>query len=423
MKKKNRIQIYSLLVIMGFLLTLGNSCKKSDDPAPSGEQTVNFGALLDLTVYNPENGLATKAAIQFALEDLNRYAAAAGRDVTFTCTFADTKMDTTVAMNLLKNMYEQGTSMFVAGPSSSSELKALMPFVNQNPLVVINSSSTAVGINYAGSHIFRIIADDNFQARAMIKAAVTEGVKAIIPVMRNDIWGNSLLQGFTSGFLAESGFIYPGATYDPSETSFTSLANTINTQVTQAIATYGAENVAILALTYSEISAIMTAAMPFETLGLVKWYGCDGNAQLKSVISDNTIAAFAVKTGFMSPFIAIGSAWAAPDFAEQLSSKIVSTTGVVPGAFALSAYDATYIMGLAFLEVGSANMDRITEIIPLVCNSYAQMGISRKLNANNDLHEADYLFWKVFSGQDGYYWDKFATYMNVTDAFVYRWPQ
>ena len=423
MKKKNRIRIYSLLVIMGFLLTLGNSCKKSDDPAAPGAQTVNFGALLDLTVNDPENGLATKAAIQFALEDLNSYAAAAGRDVTFTSTFADTKMDTTVAMNLLKNMYEQGTSMFVGGPFSSSELKALMPFVNQNPLVVINSTSTAVGINYAGSHIFRIIADDSFQARALIKAAVTEGVKAIIPVMRNDIWGNSLLQGFTSGFLAEGGFIYPGATYATSETSFTSLANTINSQVTQAIATYGAENVAILALTYGEITGIMTAAIPFETLGLVKWYGCDGNAQLKTVISDNTIAAFAVKTGFMSPFMAIGSAWAAPDFAEQLSSKIVSQTGVVPGAFALSAYDATYIMGLAFLEVGSADMARITEIIPLVCNSYAQMGISRKLNANNDLNEADYLFWKVFSGPDGYSWDKFATYMNVTDAFVYRWPQ
>ena len=87
----------------------------------------------------------------------------------------------------------------------------------------------------------------------------------------------------------------------------------------------------------------------------------------------------------------------------------------------LDAYNATCISCLAFLEVGSADMGRITEMIPLVCNSYAQMGISRKLNANNDLNEADYLFWKVFKGQNGYYWDKFATYMNVTDAFVYRW--
>ncbi|MCX6278449.1 MAG: ABC transporter substrate-binding protein [Bacteroidetes bacterium] len=420
MTKPNRIRNPSLLVIMGFLLTLAFSCKKSEDPAPSGIQTVNFGALLDLTVYNPENGLATKAAIQFALDDLNSYAATAGRNVKFTCSFADTKMDTNEAKNLMKSMYSQGTSMFVASPFSSSELKALTPFANQNPIAVINASSTAVGMNHAGSHIFRILTDDSFQSKALIRAAVTEGVKAIIPVVRNDIWGNSLLQGFSTGFSAEGGYIYPGAAYDPSETSFTSLANTINLQVAQAIAAYGANNVAVLALTYGEITGIMTSAIPFEALGLVKWYGCDGNAQLKTVISENTLAAFALKTNFMSPMIGIGTAFYTPVFAELLSSKIALLTGVVPGAFALSAYDATYIMGLAFLNVGSADMGRITEMIPLVCNSYAQMGISRRLNANNDLSQADYIFWKALSGQDGYYWDQFATYIYATDKFKYR---
>ena len=53
-------------------------------------------------------------------------------------------------------------------------------------------------------------------------------------------------------------------------------------------------------------------------------------------------------------------------------------------------------MGLAFLEVGSADMAKITAMIPLVCNNYAQMGIPRRLNANGDLAMADYVFWKVF---------------------------
>ena len=423
MKKQNRIRIYTFMVILGFLFALTYSCKKSEDPSPPVAQKVNFGALLDLTVYNPDNGLATQAAIQFALEDLNRYAAAAGRNVTFTCSFADTKMDTTVALNLMKGMVAQGTSMFVASPYSSTELKALMPYVNQNPLVVINASSTSVGLNHAGSHIFRIVADDNFQAKALIRAAITEGVKAVIPIVRNDIWGNSLLQAFATGYLAEGGFVYPGAAYDPSESSFTALANTVNEQVNQAKATYGAENVRVLALTYGEITGIMTAAMPFESLGMVKWYGCDGNAQLSSVTSDDGCASFAVKTGFMSPMTAIGSAWATPLFTQLLSSKIALQTGVVPGVFALSAYDATFIMGLAFLEVGSADMAKITGMIPMVCRSYAQMGISRRLNTNNDLYQADYIFWNVMSGPNGYSWDMFATYMYTLNTFVYRWPQ
>ena len=332
-------------------------------------------------------------------------------------------MDTTVALNLMKGMVAQGTSMFVASPYSSTELKALMPYVNQNPLVVINASSTSVGLNHAGSHIFRIVADDNFQAKALIRAAITEGVKAVIPIVRNDIWGNSLLQAFATGYLAEGGFVYPGAAYDPSESSFTALANTVNEQVNQAKATYGAENVRVLALTYGEITGIMTAAMPFESLGMVKWYGCDGNAQLSSVTSDDGCASFAVKTGFMSPMTAIGSAWATPLFTQLLSSKIALQTGVVPGVFALSAYDATFIMGLAFLEVGSADMGKITGMIPMVCRSYAQMGISRRLNTNNDLYQADYIFWNVMSGPNGYSWDMFATYMYTLNTFVYRWPQ
>jgi len=420
---QNKKLIHSFVVLLGLLVILISGCKKSEDPPPSGGQTVNFGALLDLTVYNPQNGLATQAAIGFALEDLNRYAATAGRDVKFTCSFADTRLDTTEAKNQLKNMFDKGITMFVASPFTSGELKAITPFVNQNPVVVINSTSTAIGLNHAGSHIFRIITDDSFQAQALISAAITEGVKAIIPVVRNDVWGNSLAQVFKSGFLQKGGFVYPGATYSPSETLFTSLANTIQSQVNEAIATYGASKVAVLALTYSEITGIFSAASQYESLGLVKWYGCDGNAQLDGIISDNNHAAFAVKTNFMSPMNGIGNAWTTPLFTEQLSSKIALQTGVIPSVFALSAYDAAYIMGLAFLEVGSADMAKITAMIPLVCNNYAQMGISRRLNADNDLEKADYIFWKALHNQNGYYWDKFATYWYDSNNFDYRWPQ
>ena len=422
MEKLNKIRNWAFLLSLGFALTLPYGCKKSDDPAPTEVQTVNFGVLLDMTVSDPETGAASKAAIEFALSDLNSYAAAAGRNIRFTGTLADTRMDTTLAKGLLREMYSLGITMFVAGPSSSGELSAMAPFVEQNPVVVINTNSTSIGLNHAGSHIFRIITDDSCQAKAMIREAVAEGKKAIIPVVRNDIWGNSLVHAFTKGFLAEGGFVYPGATYGPAESSFTSLANTVNAQVTQAIATYGADKVAVLALTLGEIAGIMTAAAPLASAGLVKWYGCDGNVQLNTVTSDNTLAGFAFKTGFIAPIMGIGDAWSTPEFAALLSSKIALKTGFVPNVYALSAYDATYIMGLAYLVVGSADMTRITAMIPQICSNYDQMGLSRRLNASNDLNQADYIFWKVMHGPTGYYWDKFAQYMCMTDRFILRWP-
>ncbi|MCX6279444.1 MAG: ABC transporter substrate-binding protein [Bacteroidetes bacterium] len=422
MKKQIKNWMYPFIISMGFVLILANGCKKSEDPLPAGGQTINFGALLDLTVNNPQNGLATKAAIQFALEDLNAYAAIAGRNVTFTCSYADTKMDTSEAKNQMEIMYNKGVRMFLSGPYSSSELKAVMPFVKKNQCALINTSSSAIGLNYAGSNVFRLCPDDNNQAMALVSAAKAEGITAVIPIVRNDIWGNSLAEAFKTRFVAEGGFVYPGSIYATSETSFTSLASTIQSQVNQAVAAYGATKVAVLALTFSEIAGIFTAAIQYGELGSVKWYGCDGNASLDTLTSNVTLAAFALKTGFMSPIMGIGNAWTTPDFTMRLSEKIALQTGIVPDVTALSAYDATFIMGMAELQVGNTDMNKIIAMIPQVCDFYDKMGIERRLNVNGDQAKADYVFWKVMHPENVYYWDKFATYWADEDQFEYRWP-
>ena len=423
MKKKIKNWTYPFIVAMGLVFILTNGCKKTEDPIPVGVQNTNFGALLDLTVNNPQNGIATKAAIQFALEDLNTYAAIAGRNVTFTCSFADTKMDTTEAKTQMANMYAKGIRMFVGGPYSSTELKAVMPFVKQNQCALINTSSSAIGLNQGGTNVFRLCPDDINQAMALVSASKTEGITAVIPIVRNDIWGNSLAEAFKTRFVEEGGFVYPGSGYSPSETSFADLAGTIRSQVNEAVAGYGAEKVAVLALTFGEIAGIFTAAIQYEDLGLVKWYGCDGNVCLDTLTSNVTLAAFALKTGFMSPIMGIGNAWTMPDFTMQLSAKIALQTGIVPSVTALSAYDATFIMGLAVLQVGNTSMDKITAMIPQICDLYDKMGIERRLNANGDLEKADYVFWKVLDNENGYYWDKFATFWVDENQFEYRWPQ
>ncbi len=419
MKNLKRIAwFYSRIAVVALALTGLQSCNKDDEPSPISGETVNLGALINLSVDNINNGIATQAAIEFALDDLNTYAATAGRNVTFKCTYADTRMDTLEAKKQVESLYSQGISMFVAGPYSSSELTAIAPFVGTNPIALINSNSTSIGLNHAGSHIYRIITEDSFQAKGLIRAAFTQGVQVIIPIVRNDVWGNSLLNAFKTGFLAEGGVVYSGAAYNPSETSFAAVAQTVNSQVSEAIATYGASKVAVLALTFNEITGIMTAASPMESLGAVQWFGCDANAQLESMITDNTIAEFAIKTDFMAPIMGIGWTLYTPPFTELLSSRITLETGIIPDVYALSAYDATFIMGLTYLQVGKRDMEKINDMIPLVCNTYDKMGISRQLNANGDLLQANYIFWKVSRSDNGYYWSRFATYWYDIDVFA-----
>ena len=414
----NAVRLFGFRIFTVFFLCLTllfSGCRGSDSSATADRATVNFGALLDLSA---ENVLATKAAIELAIEDLRTYAATAGRDVSFAVSYADTRMEATEAQNQLEGMYAQGIRMFVGGPYSSDELQAIAPFVNQNPVALINSNSTAIGLNHAGSHIYRIITDDIFQAKALVRVATTQGVKAIIPIVRDDVWGNSLLQTFTSRFVSEGGIVYPGAMYVPSESSFTALVNNVNTQVEEAIAAYGGANVAVMALTFNEITGIMTEASTLETMGSVKWYGCDGNSQLKDMIADPIIAEFSIKIEFMAPMMAIGWALYVPPFTTQLASKIYEQTAIVPDIYALSAYDATFIMGLAYLQVGSADMDKINAMIPLICRTYDQMGIPRQLNENNDLLQANYVLWKIRQNEHGYYWEGYATYWYDLDVFA-----
>jgi len=75
-------------------------------------------------------------------------------------------------------------------------------------------------------------------------------------------------------------------------------------------------------------------------------------------------------------------------------------------------------MGLAYLQVGSADMDKINAMIPLISSTYDQMGISRQLNANNDLLQANYIFWNILQNPNGYYWGGFATYWYDIDVFA-----
>lgn len=148
--KRTSMSVFSpLIMLIGFAVMITAGCSGTESSSP--RQTVKLGALLNLAA---EDGLATKAAIELALEDLNSYATTAGRNVFFTCSFADTRMDPAEAESQLKNMHQQGISMFVGGPYSSSELQAIAPFVKQNPIALINASSTAIGLNHAGSHPF-----------------------------------------------------------------------------------------------------------------------------------------------------------------------------------------------------------------------------------------------------------------------------
>ena len=122
-------------------------------------------------------------------------------------------------------------------------------------------------------YIFRFCPTDKLgQGPAIGRLMYYEGKRYIIPVTRNDAWGVGLEEATEKKFVDELGGTFlTGIRYDPEATSFTTEAADLATKVTDAIAAYGAANVAVLHISFEEVNTFMTEAIGHGVLDGIKW--------------------------------------------------------------------------------------------------------------------------------------------------------
>lgn len=411
-----RLKILSLTLLMVLVL----SCKKKDSNTIQENNTVMLGAILDLSGNYSEEGLTGKAAIELSIDSLNQRYASVGSSVRFACTFTDTHLDTVLTLTAARNMYNNGIRLLVAGPNNSAGLKAIQPFLDQNQMLAVTCFSSTPSLAIANDYIFRLITDDNMQGQALVKMMEYDSIIALIPIWREDTYGTGLYQTVKQKLLGQGGTVLAGISYKPEATNFQELIQQVAPQVTNAIATYGSSHVAVILISYQEAGDFLKAAASVNDLSHVKWYGCDANVQKTSVTSDSIAGSFARSIRFLAPIMGIGTAGNLPFTAQTLTDQIFTKTGLHPDAYALTAYDAVQIYGLAYDIVRSNNPQLMKIVIPSVCETYNYLGISRKLNTAGDLATANYIFWTVVRTPEGLVWDSYATYMADGDNILLR---
>jgi len=401
----------TILLFFALLFFMLVSCNKEDTPLPPASIEIKLGAILDLTGDYSEAGLSGKAAIELALENLNQRYASVGSPLWFSATYTDTHMDTNLTLKAAKAMYANGIRLLVAGPGNSTELKSIKSYLDANKMLAVTCFSSSPSLAIPDDYIFRLITDDNVQGQALVKMLEYDTIQVLIPIWREDTYGTGLYQTVKQKFEAQGGIVLPGISYSPGTSDYQEMIGQIASQAKAAIATFGASKVAVILISYQEAVDFLKSASEENDLSLVKWYGCDANVQKAALASDPIAAPFALKVRFLAPIMGIGTADQFPAPAQELSDQIYTKTGLHPDAYALSAYDAVQIYGLAFDLVQSYDATRIKTILPAVCESYNYLGISRKLNAAGDLATANYIFWTVKDIPGGYEWESFATYM------------
>ena len=381
-----------------------------EDSTGSDDREVTLGGIFSLTGNWMSLGVTSKAAMELAVEDANRYAA--GRGITFRADVRDTRLDPARALADLDSLRAAGARIII-GPQSSAELAAIRSYVDANGLIIVSQSSTAGSLAIAGDRIFRFTAADSLEGVASAALMWGDGIRTVVPVWRADAGNQGLHTATRRAFAARGGTVSTGVEYAANATAFAATMATLGTQVRAALAGRPAGEVAVYLAGFDEVADVFTAAAADPVLASVRWYGADGIAQSGALLAKPAAVAFAEQVGFPSALFGLDltarASW------QPVATRIQQRAGSAPDAFALAVYDATWVAALAYLaSPAEVAVDSLATRFVQAAGTYHGATGWTALNAAGDRQYADFDFWAIRPSGATHAWTRVAGYETRT---------
>jgi branched-chain amino acid transport system substrate-binding protein len=412
MRRLKRLNRSAFLAAMVLVLTLA-ACE--DDPVgTSGNKDITIGGLFSLTGNWATLGVASKAAMETGIEDVNEYLASSGYH--FSASIQDTRLDPAIATTALTSMKSAGIEV-VIGPQSSAEVAALKTFVNDNSMLLISQSSTAGSLAIANDNVFRLTPSDTLEAVALVGVMKADGMATIIPYWRNDA-GNVGLQVATRALFGATGTVKAGVQYEPTTTDFSASLATLKTQVQAAITERGGTaNVAVAHAGFDEVVEIFKLASADPVLSSVRWYGTDGTALNEPLRTNAVAAAFARNVNFWTPTPGVDDG--AKARWEPVATRILARGGQQPDAFALAVYDAVWLTAQAYLAAGgTGHTTALKSALVTAANGFYGASGWTKLNPAGDRQFGDFDFFVLKQNGSSFTWGLAAQYNTQTGTLT-----
>ena len=408
----------TLTLLVTALIFFFISCDKHSHykNEPSSQSTIRIGALLSLTGTGSSTGQSSQVSIGFAQQDINAWLNSIGRSVSVQLLVADTKTDTAEALKQLKNFYNQGIRLII-GPYSSAEVVAIKPFADTHGILVVSPSSVAVSLAIPGDNIFRFVSSDVIQGQAMTAMLLEDSIRVIVPIIRNDVWGNDLLGATSFGFTGKGGVAYSAVKYDPKATDFSSELTLLDANINTLLSSYTPAEIAVYLCSFGEGTGILRSAGNYPHLKSVEWYGSSAFAQNATLIADTAACGFASSHSLPCPIFGLDESARAKW--EPLIDRITESIGRNPDVYALTAYDAVWV-GLKTYLVTGTHTDIATFKLAFVDEAANYFGVSGNttLDVNGDRAVGNYDFWAVKQSLSGYSWQVVARYNSATGVLT-----
>ena len=136
----------------------------------------------------------------------------------------------------------------------------------------------------------------------------------------------------------------------------------------------------------------------------VKWYGGDGVVQSAALLNDIDARNFAVATSFFAPNFGL------PDVAhprlDDVAASIYNSTGIQPDAYALSVYDAMWVIARTVSSYPGVLSDftQLKADFTQEANQYFGITGPVILNTNGDRAVGSFDYWGIVDNGGTYSW-------------------
>ncbi|MBX7045562.1 MAG: penicillin-binding protein activator [Ignavibacteria bacterium] len=383
----------------------------------SQTQQIKIGALLSLTGEWSSLGITSKTALEIASKEINEYYKSAGINKEIMFEIEDTKLNPETALEKLKILSSKGIKI-VIGPQSSAEVSSVKNFADENGILILSMGSTASSLSIAGDNIFRLCPDDYQEARAITALMQDDGIKAIVPIYREDLGNENLFQSVRKTFESDNGTVSEAITYSSATKDFSTTIKKLKSTIKNLNQKYPSKSIGIFLAGFDENRDLLGQIKPSDELNVYKWYGSDGAALSSVILNDNTASEFAQKVTYPCPIFGLDSK--ASEKWLPLQSAIKNKSGINADAFTMCAYDGAWICAMASLICGDTkDIAVIKTCISKISESYYGATGWCILNSAGDRKYGSFDYWIVKKDIDGKYgWSKLEVFDAVTGKIV-----
>jgi branched-chain amino acid transport system substrate-binding protein len=410
------LRIVSRVVLCVLILGFVGRAAGDQSAQLHSHRVFKIGVLATLTGSGFTLGIDTVAALQIAEEQIKADAISQHGGYRFKFFVRDTQHDPSKALEAIQDLAKRGVQIII-GPQTSSEVRMIKPFADAHHILVISQASTASSLSIAGDNIFRLCPDDRLEADAIVALMQHDGIQHIVPLWRNDAGNNGLHDSVQAKFeaLGAGHTVASGFQYQPTTTDFSAATSSIASQIT-TLQNGGAQasTIAIYLAAFDEVVDVFHSAHTNATLSSPRhWYGSDGVALSAALTGDATAATFAASVDYPNPIFglpdSLKSKW------QPIANEIEARTGIEPDAFALSTYDALFVIQRALQDVRDLkNFAAFKAAFVSEADAYSGITGSLALNSAGDRANGDFDFWAVRSDK----WVRIGTYNGTTGVIT-----